>query len=298
MAEDNIVLQVNHLNKEYITKKQRIKAVQDLSFHIKRGETYGLVGESGCGKTTTGKLLVKLFQADSGEIIFDGVDISTMPLREFRTLRPSIQMVFQDPYGSLNPRMKIKKLLAEAVMCRKGKVEDVNQKVEELIQSVGLRVSDLDKYPHEFSGGQRQRISIARAIATQPELIICDEPVSALDLLVQGQILKLLKDLQEKYNFTYIFISHNLSVVRHMSDRVGVMCKGKIIEEGNAEEIFLHPSHQYTQLLLDSVPKLEACEINQKIIYDDKYQKAVDAVECERVQKIELSDTHYVLRGI
>lgn len=299
MTEDSIILQVKHLNKEFVSRTQQIKAVDNLSFQIRRGETYGIVGESGCGKTTTGKLLMKLLQPDSGEILFNGKDITVMSKKNFRPLRPSVQMVFQDPYGSLNPRMKIKKLLEEAIMCRKELVGNVKLTIEELIQSVGLQVDDLDKYPHEFSGGQRQRISIARAIATRPELIICDEPVSALDLLVQGQILKLLKDLQKKYNFTYIFISHNLSVVRYMSDRIAVMCMGKIVEEGTTEEIFNMPSHLYTKLLLESVPKLESrqgTEKGMKNYVDENYQKAIDLVKCGSDCKKSLSKTHFVLQ--
>ncbi|WP_055078988.1 ATP-binding cassette domain-containing protein [Lagierella massiliensis] len=301
MLDNQIILKTEHLNKEFVSKKQRTKAVNNLSFQLRRGETYGLVGESGCGKTTTGRLIIKLLQADSGKIFFNNIDISDMSTKEFRKMRSSIQMIFQDPFASLNPRMKIRKLLEEAVASRKHIEEKVEDIIEELIISVGLDVKDLDKYPHEFSGGQRQRIVIARAIATQPELIICDEPVSALDLLVQGQILKLLKDLQKKYNFTYIFISHNLSVVRYMSDRIAVMCMGKIVEEGTTEEIFANPSHIYTKLLLESIPTInegnEGREY-EKSYYDNKYNEAIENVRLKSDKRIYLSETHYTLQNI
>lgn len=301
MLDNQIILKTEHLNKEFVSKNQRTKAVNNLSFQLRRGETYGLVGESGCGKTTTGRLIIKLLQADSGKIFFNNIDISDMSTKEFRKMRSSIQMIFQDPFASLNPRMKIRKLLEEAVASRKHIEEKVEDIIEELIISVGLDVKDLDKYPHEFSGGQRQRIVIARAIATQPELIICDEPVSALDLLVQGQILKLLKDLQKKYNFTYIFISHNLSVVRYMSDRIAVMCMGKIVEEGTTEEIFANPSHIYTKLLLESIPTInegnEGREY-EKSYYDNKYNEAIENVRLKSDKRIYLSETHYTLQNI
>ena len=297
MLEDNVILQVNHLNKEVISGKQHTKIIDDLSFYIKKGETYGLVGESGCGKTTTGKLLMKLLQPDSGEIWFKGYDVAKMTNKSFRPLRPYIQMVFQDPYGSLNPRMKVKKLLEEAVSCRREPVDNSRQVIEELIQSVGLQTEDLEKYPHEFSGGQRQRISIARAIATQPDLIICDEAVSALDLLVQGQILKLLKEMQKKYNFAYLFISHNLSVVRYMSDRIAVMCMGQIVEEGTTEEIFEEPAHLYTKLLLKSMPQSENNLIYEDEMmrnYEENYQRVQEIVNEKPAFIQKLSDSHYV----
>ncbi|MDD2494080.1 MAG: ABC transporter ATP-binding protein [Tissierellia bacterium] len=299
--DENIILQVNNLNKQFRSGNHKIQAINNISFNVKKGETFALVGESGCGKTTTGRLLIKLVDADSGEIIFKGTNISNLSNNKFRKLRPSIQIIFQDPYGSLNPRMKIKKLLSEAVKSNTENKSDINDVICELIKSVGLEVSDLDKYPHEFTGGQRQRICIARAIATQPDLIICDEPVSALDLLVQAQILNLLKELQKKYGFSYIFISHNLSVVRYISDRVAVMCMGKIVEEGTTEEIFNNPSHIYTKLLLDSILDLtdnEKSEDLYKTYYDDKYQVAIDYVSKSSSKLNWISPTHYVLQDI
>lgn len=301
MIEQNIILKVNNLNKQFNSNGHKIQAVNNISFNVKKGETYALVGESGCGKTTTGRLIIKLAEANSGEVFFKGKNINDLSNREFRKIRPSIQIIFQDPYGSLNPRMKIRSLLSEAVKSSCHKKSDIDNTVEDLIKSVGLQINDLDKYPHEFSGGQRQRICIARAIATQPDLIICDEPVSALDLLVQAQILNLMKELQKKHGFSYIFISHNLSVVRYMSDRIAVMCMGKIVEEGTAEEIFDNPAHIYTKLLLDSIPTItddEKSEELNKTYYDDKYQAAINCVINDSLKINQLSPTHYVLQDI
>ena len=207
MSEREVVLEVKDLVKEFRSKNRSVKAVDGVSFYLKKGETLALVGESGCGKTTTGRAVIKLVKPDGGEIRFKGQNIGEMSKKQFRPLCPRLQMIFQDPYGSLNPRMKIRKLLEEAAVYGVKPGESLEKTVEELIKSVGLTADDLDRYPHEFSGGQRQRICIARAIATRPDIIICDEPVSALDLLVQAQILKLLKELQKKYGFAYIFIS-------------------------------------------------------------------------------------------
>ncbi len=202
-------------------------------------------------------MLLKLLDADKGEIIFKGEDITKLSKRSFRKLRPYIQIVFQNPYGSLNSRMTIRELLYEALEANLMlKDEDINIECEKLIRSVELEISDLDKYPHQFSGGQRQRIGIARAIASKPDLIVCDEPVSALDLLVQAQMLNLLKNIQKKYGFAYLFISHDLSVVKYMSDRIAIMKDGEIIEAGSKEEIFFSPKEEYTKLLLDSVLKI------------------------------------------
>lgn len=301
MTEQNIILNVYNLYKQFSSGGHKIQAVNNISFNIKKGETFALVGESGCGKTTTGRLLIKLANADSGKIIFNGTNIYDLSKNKFRKIRPSIQIIFQDPFGSLNPRMRIRKLLSEAVKSNINNISNINNVINELIKSVGLEISDLDKYPHEFSGGQRQRICIARAIATQPDLIICDEPVSALDLLVQAQILNLMKELQIKYGFSYLFISHNLSVVRYMSDRIAVMCMGKIVEEGTTEEIFNNPSHIYTKLLLDSIPNIndyEKTEELNKTYYDDKYQNAIDCVINSSSKLYRLSPTHYILRDI
>ena len=250
---NEVILKVEHLSKTYKSKKRTTKAVDDISFYLKKGETLALVGESGCGKTTTGRIIVGLLKSDSGLVQFNNQQINNISKRAFRKLRSSIQIIFQDATAALNPRMSVRKLLLEAVRANGDTLADENKIVEELIKNVGLSINDLERYPHEFSGGQRQRICIARAIAMKPELIICDEPVSALDLLVQQQILRLLKDLQKRYHFSYIFISHNLAVVRYMSDRIAVMCQGKIVEEGTTDEIFTNPSHIYTKILLNSI---------------------------------------------
>ncbi len=257
MTKENI-LEVKNLTKSFEIKGFYIKAVDDISFSVKKGETFSIVGESGCGKSTTGKLILRLLEADQGEVYFKGKNIFGMSKKEFREIRLDIQTIFQDPFSSLNPRMTIRTLLKEAISIdKKLNKSEVNLKSEDLIKQVGLDVNDLSKYPHELSGGQRQRISIARAIANNPSVIICDEPVSALDLLVQAQMLNLLKRLQKQYHFAYVFISHDLSVVKHMSDRISIMYKGSIVESGDRDYIFNQAKHPYTKLLLESTLSLE-----------------------------------------
>lgn len=297
-SNENIVLELQSVSKIFKSKGKSFKAVDNVSLSLKKGETLSIVGESGSGKTTIGRLAIKLIDTDEGKIIFKGNDITHLSKKEFRSLRPSIQIIFQDPYSSLNPRMNVKKLLEEAAIHGVKEGESLEDYIEALINNVGLSTSDLYKYPHEFSGGQRQRISIARAIATRPEIIICDEPVSALDLLVQAQILELLKNLQEIYGFAYIFISHNLSVVCYMSDKIAVMCLGKIVEEGTAIEIFENPQHIYTKLLLNSSLKfddLSKGNIADNTYYEEKYYEAIDYVRTKSNNKVFISDTHYIL---
>ncbi|MFN3697457.1 MAG: ABC transporter ATP-binding protein [Pseudobdellovibrio sp.] len=234
-----------------------VKAVDDVSLTVKKGETLGLVGESGCGKSTLGRTLIRLYEPTAGEITFEGQNFLTSRGHDLRKHRKDIQMIFQDPYASLDPRMTIGQIIEQPFVIHNIlKPEEREAKVKELLQLVGLRPSHINRYPHEFSGGQRQRISIARAIALNPKLIICDEPVSALDVSIQAQILNLLKDLQEKLGLTYIFISHDLSVIEHICDRIAVMYLGKIVEIGTREEIFNHPQHPYTQALLGSIPSI------------------------------------------
>ena len=298
---NEVILKVEHLSKTYKSKKRTTKAVDDISFYLKKGETLALVGESGCGKTTTGRIIVGLLKSDSGLVQFNNQQINNISKRAFRKLRSSIQIIFQDATAALNPRMSVRKHLREAVRANGDTLADENKIVEELIKNVGLSINDLERYPHEFSGGQRQRICIARAIAMKPELIICDEPVSALDLLVQQQILRLLKDLQKRYHFSYIFISHNLAVVRYMSDRIAVMCQGKIVEEGTTDEIFTNPSHIYTKILLDSIPKIgtEFKYTRDVDLEDDtKYQEVMRNLKNNKFYKKQLTDTHYVLSDI
>jgi peptide/nickel transport system ATP-binding protein/oligopeptide transport system ATP-binding protein len=232
-----------------------IYAVNDVSFNIYEGETLGLVGESGCGKTTTGKLILRLLEATEGEIHFGAENISKLNARELTKLRRNIQIIFQDPYSSLNPRKTVGKIIENALIIHNiGNARSRMNRVLELLNIVGLLPEHINRYPHEFSGGQRQRIGIARALAIHPKFIVCDEPVSALDVSIQAQILNLLEDLQKKFNLTYLFIAHNFSVVKHISRRIAVMYLGKIVETGNNEEIHERPLHPYTQFLLSAIP--------------------------------------------
>ena len=237
--------------------KQVLRAVDGVSFRGARGSTLSLVGESGCGKSTVARLAVGLYTPSGGEIRFEGEAISAA--RAQPDLRRRMNMIFQDPYASLNPRWRVRDIVAEPIRAFKllSSTADINARVGALLTQVGLAAADGEKFPHEFSGGQRQRISIARALSSEPEFLVCDEPTSALDVSVQAQILNLMKDLQQRLGLTYLFISHNLSVVRHMSDRLGVMYLGRIVEIGPAAEIFANPRHPYTKLLLDAIPDLD-----------------------------------------
>ncbi|WP_395738699.1 ABC transporter ATP-binding protein [Prosthecobacter sp.] len=236
--------------------KDVIKAVDDVSFEVEEGSTVGLVGESGSGKSTVARALLKLIPVTGGSVIYRGQELMNMPEEEFRPLRRDMQMVFQDPIGSLNPRMTVESILGEPMQIHfKEKMREERRAVSaELLSKVGLPEDALQRYPHEFSGGQRQRIGIARALAVKPRFLICDEPVSALDVSVQAQILNLLKDIQAEFDLTLLFIAHDLAVVRHMSDRIVVMHHGKIVEQGDAEQVCESPRHDYTQKLLDAVP--------------------------------------------
>jgi peptide/nickel transport system ATP-binding protein/oligopeptide transport system ATP-binding protein len=256
-------VEVEHLTKHFPVKqgvfargKGVVHAVEDVSLTINRGETLGIVGESGCGKSTTARMIVRLIDATAGTIKFEGRDITRLPQRSLRPLRTQMQIIFQDPYSSLNPRKSVGQIIGEPFTIHKT-TKDVRGRVQDLLERVGLNPEHYNRYPHEFSGGQRQRIGIARALALQPKLIVCDEPVSALDVSVQAQILNLLKSLQQEFHLTYVFISHDLSVIRQVSDRIAVMYLGRVVEIGNAEDLYQHPRHPYTGALLSAVPKPE-----------------------------------------
>ena len=233
-----------------------VKAVDGVSFDIKRGETLGLVGESGCGKTTTGRCILQLERATSGSVIYRGVDLTTLEEKQLMPVRSHIQVIFQDPYSSLNPRMKVGDIIGEPMMVHKIHTNRMNcrKRVAELLNVCGLSAKFADRYPHEMSGGQRQRVGIARALALNPDIIICDEAVSALDVSIQAQVINLLEDLREEFHLTYLFIAHDLSVVRHLCNRVAVMYLGKMVELASGDELFDNPQHPYTKALLSAVP--------------------------------------------
>ena len=244
-----------------------VKAVDGVSFTIREGETLALVGESGCGKSTTGRMILRLIEPTAGKVTFDGRDLLALPARQVRELRKDMQIVFQDPFGSLNPRLKVKDIIGEPLRAQRiGSRKERLNEVKRLLEVVGLSPGHADRYPHEFSGGQRQRISIARALALSPKLVVCDEAVSALDVSVQAQILNLLEDLQRDFGLTYLFISHNLSVVHHLSDRVGVMYLGKLVELGPVDRIFAQPAHPYTQALLSAIPEPKVGGQRERIV--------------------------------
>ncbi|WP_191559606.1 ABC transporter ATP-binding protein [Metabacillus idriensis] len=244
-----------------------VKAVNDLSFEVYEGETLGIVGESGCGKSTMGRLLLKLIEATEGSVSFQEEQILSKTPKEMRKMRRELQMVFQDPYASLNPRMTVERILEEPLIVHKiGNKEQRRQKVKTMLKIVGLDEAYGKRYPHQFSGGQRQRIGIARALMTNPKLIIADEPVSALDVSIQSQILNLLKDLQQEFSLTYIFISHDLGVVRHISDRLGVMYLGSLVELSDSERVYTDPKHPYTKALLSAVPLPDPEAVKEQIV--------------------------------
>lgn len=246
-----------------------VKAVDGVSFRVNRGETFGLVGESGCGKSTTGRLVMQLLHPTDGSVLFDGKELTTMNKEELRQLRKEIQMVFQDPYASLDPRKTVEDTLMEPLIIHGiGSKAEQKAKVQDLLAKVGLNPSHAKRYPHEFSGGQRQRIGIARALALEPKLIICDEAVSALDVSIQAQIINLLKELQEKFGYTYIFISHDLSVIKHICDRIGVMYLGKMVESASDIELFAKPLHPYTQALFSAIPVADPTYDKEQIILE------------------------------
>ena len=276
-AAGEVLLDVRNLKKYFPVRRGilgqtvgHVKAVDGVSFQLRRGETLGLVGESGCGKSTTGRAILRLIEPTAGQVIFDGEDLATLDRERLRALRRRAQIVFQDPFSSLNPRMTVGAMLQEVLkvhrLAPKGPAR--SRRVNELLEIVGLRPEDADWYLHEFSGGQRQRIGLARALAVEPDFIVCDEPVSALDVSVQAQVINLLRDLQKEFGLTYLFIAHDLAVVEHVSDHVAVMYLGKIVESGTAEDLYGSPQHPYTKALLSAVPRPDpkAARTRQRIM--------------------------------
>jgi ABC superfamily ATP binding cassette transporter, ABC protein len=288
------LVEVKNLKQYFGTKKNVVKAIDDISFDIVEGETFGLVGESGSGKSTTGRALLRLYQPTDGEILFEGKDIATLTKgKELLEFRKEAQMIFQDPYASLDSRMKVRDIIAEGIDIHHlaSTKEERNQMVDELLETVGLNREHANRYPHEFSGGQRQRIGIARALALNPKFIVCDEAISALDVSIQAQIVNLLKKLQKEKGLTYLFIAHDLSMVKYISDRIAVMYHGRIVEMGSAECVYTNPQHAYTKSLLSAIPLPDPREEKnrKRIVY-----KGEDFDENATLQEVEPG--HFVLR--
>lgn len=289
LKHDDYLLEVKNLKKHFPIKKgffsrivNYVKAVDGVSFYLRKGETLGLVGESGCGKTTTGRTIIRSYMPTGGEIWFKDADlgrveVASLGKEQLKTVRRDMQMMFQDPFSSLNPRMNLLQLVGEPLLVNNvSKGQELEDRVAELLKLVGLRPEYMTRYPHAFSGGQRQRIGIARALALNPHLLICDEPVSALDVSIQAQILNLMQDLQEHLNLTYLFVAHDLSVVEHISDRVAVMYVGKIVETASTEDLFSKPLHPYTEALLGSVPKPDPLARTKPIVLEGDVPSPAD----------------------
>lgn len=300
------ILEVNQIKKYYkiktglLQKTQYVKAVDDVSFSIKKGQTFGLVGESGCGKSTLGKVIIRLEDATSGSIIVNGEDITRLQGKKLRKSRQQYQMIFQDPYASLNPMQMVGDIISEPILnYKKLPKEEIKKEVLYLLKCVGLSEDAYYKYAHEFSGGQRQRVGIARALALRPSLIVADEPVSALDVSVQSQVLNLLKDLQEQFNLSYLFIAHDLSVVKHISDVIGVMYLGHIVEIASDKEIYENPKHPYTKALISSIPQIDKHNNNRIILKGELpspkviRRKVVLFIQDVRLQKINVKKIYH-----
>ncbi|GEO66779.1 ABC transporter ATP-binding protein [Levilactobacillus spicheri] len=289
------ILEVKHLKQYFnVGKADEVRAVDDISFDIYKGETFGLVGESGSGKTTTGRAIIHLYEPTSGEILFEGQNVDTFKsTADQKKFRRDMQMIFQDPYASLNPRMKVKDIVAEGIDINHLAKDDADRtkQVEDLLETVGLNKDHSSRYPHEFSGGQRQRIGIARALAVHPKFVIADEPISALDVSIQAQVVNLMKKLQREQDLTYLFIAHDLSMVKYISDRIGVMHYGRMLEIADADEIYAHPLHDYTKSLLSAVPvpDPEFERARQEIAYDASHEN-----DGKERKLVEIAPHHFV----
>ena len=280
------IVEVNNLKKYFHTKKGMLHAVDDVSFTIDKGETLGLVGESGCGKSTLGRVMIRLLEATSGEVKFWGNDILKYSSSKMKEMRKRVQIVFQDPYSSLNPRLAVSELIAEPLLVNSvyRSTAERSKKILELMDTVGLARRLVNSYPHELDGGRRQRIGIARSLALSPEFIVLDEPVSALDVCIQAQVLNLLNSLQKQFGYTYVFISHNLSVVKHVSDRIAVMYLGKIVEMSDYQSLFKEPLHPYTQALLSAIPIARVGQKRDRLILEGDVPSPIEPPEGCRFQ--------------
>lgn len=283
--EKQPLVQVKNLCKYFqVSRHATLKAVDDVSFDINKGETVSLVGESGCGKSTTGRCMIRLYEPTKGQVFYDGKDIMTLPREERKEFTKKVQMIFQNPYASLNPRMTVKEIVGEGLKQQGVGAKEIEEKVEELLNTVGLNKDHMSRFPHEFSGGQRQRIGIARALSVDPEFIICDEPISALDVSIQAQVINMLKELQEKQGLTYLFIAHDLSVVKYISDRVVVMYLGTIVETAETEELYANPTHPYTKALLSAIPEADPhrAKANERIPIKGEIPSPINPKNCCR----------------
>ena len=308
----DVILEVKNLKKHFKTSKGMLHAVDDVSFTLERGMTLGVVGESGCGKSTLGRSILRLIEPTSGEVKFEGKDVAAMSTREMRHMRKDMQIIFQDPYSSLDPRKTVYQAIAEPIIKHKliKDKDALEKRVLELMETVGLAERLINTYPHELDGGRRQRIGIARALALNPKFIVCDEPVSALDVSIQAQIINLLKELQHKMGLTYIFITHDLSVVNHFSDEIAVMYLGQMVEKAPAEELFANPIHPYTKALLSAIPVPDLDHKTERILLkgeisspinpkdECRFKKrcfaACEKCECGAPQLVEVSPKHFV----
>lgn len=290
---ENIMVDVRNLKKHFTKGGEVLKAVDGVSFQIRKGETFGLVGESGSGKSTVGRCLIRLYDYTDGEVYFDGQNLSKLRDKQLKPFRRRIQTIFQDPYSSLNPSMSVLDLIGEPMDIHGiyKKADERKEFVAGLLEKVGLKREHLYRYPHEFSGGQRQRISIARALSVRPDFVVCDEPISALDVSVQAQVVNMLEDLQAEFGLTYLFIAHDLSMVRHISDRIGVMYRGRLVEVAESDELYDNPLHPYTKALLSSIPIPDPRAANEKMAVKYEVPTADDGVVPELR---EVSPGHFV----